>query len=208
MKYSKFLFIATLISLAICWPSIDVSNSDDQRLELTFRDATADPSKAGRFDIKITSEWLFPQSFRNAGVICAVKDDTGDLVANTEYPGFGIEFHCSSSTGCPTTANPLALYSAHAIVNHTGSQVDYKQVGTGEMTPILDLSQTGSGTSADPYVMSGSFEYDEATKTSFNYPSSSQYLICYANPDLRVDTKLNQDHLDLGNVLVSFTFFA
>jgi len=199
MKYSKLLLTVTLISLAICWPSIDVSNSDDQRLELTFRDATADPSKAGRFDMKITSEWLFPGSIRNAGVICAVKDDEGDLSANTEYPGFGIEFVCTSSTGCPTTADPIRIFSSDAIVNHTGSQIDYIPNLTSAMTSILDLSQTGSGTSVDPYVMSGSIEYNETTKTSKNYPSSSQYLICYANPDLRVNTKLNQNYLDLGN---------
>ena len=177
MKYLKSLFIAILISLAICWPSIDVINSDDQRLELTFGDATADPSKAGRFDMKITSQWPFPGSAKHSGVICAAKDDAGDFTPNTEYPAFSISFICLESSGCTSDPDPFIISSSHGIVNHTGSQIDFIETSSDEMTSILDQSQTGSGTSADPYIMARSVEYDEATKTLKNYPTSSQYLI-------------------------------
>ena len=177
MKYSKSLFIATLVSLAVCWPSIDVTNSDNQRLELAFGDATADPSKAGRFDIKITSEWPFPGSSKFAGVICAVKDDAGDFTANTEYSAFSITVTCFGPGGCTTSAEAFGLDSSDGKVNHTGSQIDFIEETSSPASPILDQSQTGSGTSADPYILAGSYEYDEAYKTSKNYPSSSQYLI-------------------------------
>ena len=177
MKYLKSLFIATLISLAICWPSIDVSNSDDQRLELTFGDATADPSKAGRFDLKITSQWSFPGNSYTAGVICAVKDEAGDFTPNTEYSGFSIGMACSESGGCKNSGEPFKIDSSDGIVNHTGSQIDFIPTTNNDMNPILDQSQTGLGFALIPFIFSGSIEYDEATKTSKNYPSSSQYLI-------------------------------
>ena len=72
----------------------------------------------------------------------------------------------------------MTLNNATGITTTFGSVV--------MMTPRLDPTSSGSGTSADPGIYSYSFEFTEAEVTSMNLPdfSSGKQLTCYLNAAL------------------------
>jgi len=66
------------------------------------------------------------------------------------------------------------------------------------MTPRLDPTSSGSGTSADPTMYSYAFEFTEAEVTSNNLPdlSSDKELTCYMNSVL-IDGRDVDESLDI-----------
>ena len=63
------------------------------------------------------------------------------------------------------------------VMNHTGLYIDYtRQEGIDELTPVLSPSMGGSGTEGDPYYYQGSFEYTDSEKTTYKFPTSSEFL--------------------------------
>ena len=62
------------------------------------------------------------------------------------------------------------------ILNSTGSTYDSIGGFGSNLVPILDYSVTGRGTSSDPYVWSASFEFTSSEVTTYNLPTSNQFM--------------------------------
>ena len=84
-------------------------------------------------------------------------------------------------------------------LNSTGSTYDSIGGFGSNLVPILDYSVTGRGTSSDPYVWSASFEFTSSEVTTYNLPTSNQFMTWWVNSDPRVSTKLWTNFVNIGN---------
>ena len=190
--------IFTLLTIAMWTPSIDTTHPGTvNRFELSFGPATDDPSKAGRFDLKVTSLLDFTDD--NTSIIYwAVKSDSGDLTSNTEYPGFAVLVYCESGN-CISSPSSVQLMASGGIMNHTGSQINYViEEDVTFLDPLLSESIGGSGTDEDPYYYQGSFEYTDSEKTTFKFPTSSEFLTWYSDANLGIHSDFDASLSDLG----------
>ena len=195
------LILALLLSLngpTNSLPSVTLTNADSQSWAMVFGSPTADATKAARVDVTLTSQYLFKTQFLNVGAICAVTDTSGALSV-ADYNSFSINFQCKLTNLCADTSSQFIMYMSFGILHSTGSVYDFIHPSGITLTPVLDYSMTGTGTSGDPYVWSLGYEFSSAQVTTFFVPTSSQFLTCWAGPDTRINAPVFQDVLDLGN---------
>ena len=195
------LILALLLSLngpSNSSPSITLTNANSQSWAMVFGSPTADSTKAARVDITLTSQYLFKTQYSNVGAICAVTDTSGALSV-ADHNAFSIEFTCPYTNVCADISSKVTLSIFHGILTSTGSAFNFAFTGGIGLSPTLDYSMTGTGTSGDPYVWSLGFEFTSSQTTVYHIPTSTQFLTCWANPDTRVSSDMAKSWNDLGN---------